>query len=69
MSNTIQAVQPVNAQTETQPLTQAPKNTQAGTNPILPQDTVTISTTGKRFFEGNAKPPAGGAVSNTPNKQ
>ena len=68
MSNAILAVQAVKPQTETQPATQVPKTTQAGTHPVIPEDTVTISVAGKQAFTGSAQKTAGGAANNGTNK-
>ena len=68
MSNAIQAIQAVKPQTETQPATQAPKTTQAGTHPVIPEDTVTISAAGKQAFAGSAPKTAGGTANNSTNK-
>jgi protein involved in polysaccharide export with SLBB domain len=68
VSNAIQAIQAVKPQAETQPATQAPKNTQAGTHPVIPEDTVTISVAGKQAFAGNAQKTVGGTANNSTNK-
>lgn len=62
MSNPAQAIQPVNAQAQTQPAAPPPKNQQATTQTAAPQDKVTISESAKQALADNTKPAAGGDV-------
>jgi hypothetical protein len=58
MSNPIQPIQAVNAQTQTQPAAQPPKQTTAQST--VPQDKVTISESAKQALTDNTKQAAGG---------
>ncbi len=60
MSNSINPVQAVNAQTQTQPAAQPPK--QAAAQTAIPQDKVTISESAKQALADKTKPAAGGDV-------
>jgi hypothetical protein len=63
MSNPIQAVQPVNAVTQTEPAAPAPPKTQQTTTQTAgPQDKVTISPQAQQALANNAKPAASGDV-------
>jgi hypothetical protein len=57
MSNAIPPVHAVNAQTQTQPAAQPPK--QAAAPSAVPQDKVTISASAKQALAGNTTPAAG----------
>jgi len=59
MSISVQPVQPVNAQTQTQPAAQPPKTPAPA---ATPQDKVTISPQAQRALANNAKPAASGDV-------
>jgi hypothetical protein len=58
MSNHALAIQPANAQAQTQPAASAPKNQQAAKQTAAPQDKVTISESAKQALASNAKPAA-----------
>jgi len=60
MSNTIQPIQAINAQTRAQSLTQPSK--QAATPTAIPQDKVSISESAKEALADSTKPAAGGDV-------
>jgi hypothetical protein len=56
MSIAIQSVQALNAQAQTQPASQAPKSTEAGTQSAAPQDKVTISPQAQQALAATKKP-------------
>jgi hypothetical protein len=62
MSNPIQAVQPVNAVTQTQPAVAPPKTQQTANQTAAPQDKVTISPQAQQALANNTKPAASGDV-------
>jgi hypothetical protein len=62
MSNPVQAIQPVNAQAQTQQTALPPKNQPTATHAAGPQDKVTISPQSHQALANNAKPAAGANV-------
>ena len=62
MSNPVQAIQPVNAQAQTQPAAAPPKNQVTTTQTTGPQDKVTISPQAHQALANNTKPAASGDV-------
>jgi hypothetical protein len=63
MANSVQAVHPVNALTQTQPAAQSSKTAaQNTTHSATPQDKVTISPQAQQALANNTKPAAGGDV-------
>src|SRR4029077_6501578 len=56
MSNSIQSIQALNAQAQTQQSAQAPKTPQATTQTAAPQDKVTISESAKQALANHTKP-------------
>ena len=62
MSNSVQSVQAINAQTQTEQTVQPPKKPQTAAQTSTPQDKVTISESAKQVLTDNTKPAAGGDV-------
>jgi hypothetical protein len=58
MSNSIQSVQAINAQTQVQQSVQPPTKPQAPATSALPQDTVTISKASQQALAVGSKPGA-----------